>query len=201
MWGKLSVGLVGLLGIYLLIRSLFKNGKTPNKILDAFDKGFKDSGYDASKQNWIDVSKMETAGWSSPLFINGLNLWGMKKAKVRPNTQTSFTQQGQAGRNESFFSKFFPNVSHLMSEGVIDYATKPLPSSGSMSVGNDWAKYNNLSDAVQDIILWMKYTNFPTKKLSLRDHIEEMAKRKYFVGEDTSTYLSKVLAWQKRNLA
>jgi len=55
-----------------------------------------------------------------------------------------------------------------------------------------------VQDSVKDIILWMEYTKFPKQPLSLRDHVNEMAKRKYFVGEDTETYLKKILAWENK---
>lgn len=178
MWVKSSVGLVVVFVIFLLIRSLFRSGKNPNNILKAFDRNFKGTEYEASKNNWIAVSKMETAGWTSKLFVNGLNLWGMKKAKRRPNTQAT-TQWGVPGRDQG-----------ISPTGIVSEITGQ----------SEWAKYNSLDDAVKDIILWMRYTKFPTEKLSLRNHVEEMKKRSYFVGEDTEEYLGKVLAWEKRNV-
>jgi len=176
MWGKLSVGLALLLGIFLVIRNLFRGKETPNNIEGTFKKVFKDSDYKASMQNWLDVSRMETAGWNSPLFINGLNLWGMKKARKRPNTQES-TLYGTPGRDKN-----------LSVTGVVSEVTGQ----------SQWAKYGSLEDSVRDIILWMDYTKFPNGVLSLRDHVEEMKKRSYFVGEDVSEYLGKIIAWKNR---
>ena len=102
----------------------------------------------------------------------------MKKAKVRPNTQSS-TLYGVVGRDQ--------NVSVT---GIISEITGQ----------SEWAKYASVEDAVKDIILWMRYTNFPKEKLSLRDHVEAMKDRSYFVGEDVSEYLGKILAWENRNV-
>jgi hypothetical protein len=180
MWAKSLLGLGVLLAIFLLIRNLFRAKGTPNKILDSFDRVFDNSDYKATKQNWIDVSRMETAGWTSKLFLNGNNLWGMKKAKKRANTQES-TQWGVPGRDQTVL-----NPTAIVSE---------------VSGQNQWAKYANLDDAVKDIILWMQYTKFPNRPLSLRDHIQEMKNRSYFVGEDVAEYLGKVVAWKNRNVA
>ncbi len=179
MWVKSLAGLAVVLGIFLLIRNLLtRGGKNPNNILKAFDRNFKGTDYEASKNNWIAVSKMETAGWSSKLFLNGLNLWGMKKARKRPNTQASVLF-GTPGRDTG-----------ISPTGIVSEITGQ----------SEWAKYNSLDDAVKDIILWMEYTKFPKQPLSLRNHVEEMKKRSYFVGEDVAEYLGKVLAWEKRNV-
>ncbi len=182
MWAKSLVGLGTLLAIFLLIRNLLRGNKAkaPAKIYDAFEDVFKNSDYKASMNNWLLVSKMETAGWTSKLFVNGLNLWGMKRAKVRPNTQIPFTQSGSPGRDSGFL-----NTTAIASE---------------VSGNNQWAKYSNLHNAVKDIILWMQYTKFPNRVMSLRDHVEEMKKRSYFVGEDVEEYLKKILAWEKRSV-
>jgi len=178
MWVKLLGGLVALFALYLLIRSLFRNDKSPKAIERAFNEVFDKSDYRNSKNNWLLVSKMETAGWSSKLFVNGFNLWGMKKARKRPNTQQA-TTWGVPGRDTGI------SVTGVLSE---------------ITGQSEWAKYANLNDAVTDIILWMDYTKFPKEKLSIRDHVEEMKKRSYFVGEDVQEYLGKVLAWEKRNV-
>lgn len=197
MWGKSLLGLGVLLTIFLLIRNLLRGKATPNKIEDAFNRVFDNSDYKATKQNWLDVSRMETAGWTSKLFINGNNLWGMKRAKKRPNTQSKFEQSGFAGRDSGFFEKYFPNINQIAKDGLKEFATTPIQT-GSQDV---WAKYATIDDAVKDIILWMQYTKFPNRPLSLRDHIMEMQKRSYFVGEDVATYLGKVVAWKNRNVA
>lgn len=178
MWLKLSGGLGVLLVIFLVIRSFFKSDKAPNKIIKAFDDVFNSSSFKESKANWLAVSKMETAGWSSNLFINGLNLWGMKQAKKRPNTQIS-TLYGVPGRDTG-----------MSVTGVISEVTGK----------SEWAKYKTVNDAVKDIILWMEYTKFPKEKLSLRDHVEAMKERGYFVGEDVKEYLGKVVAWEGRTV-
>ena len=173
---KSFIGLAIVLVVYLLTR-LFSR-KSPQTVSNAFNEEFDNSEYRNSKKNRFLVSKMETAGWSSPLFINGLNLWGMKKAKRRPNTQES-SVYGVPGRDNQI------SITGIVSE---------------VTGQSEWAKYANLNDAVKDIILWCEYTKFPKEKLSLRSHVEEMKKRGYFVGEDVSEYLGKILAWENRNV-
>jgi len=200
---KLSIGLVIAFLAYLVIRIFSKKKDSPSSVQKAFDQEFSNSSYSNSKDNWLAVSKMETAGWTSRLFVNGLNLWGMKRARKRPNTQLPFEQTGVPGRDKTLFQKLFPNVDQLQKEGVKNFLTNPLPPGDDVNLGivSEWAKYKNLNDAVKDIILWMEYTKFPKEKLSLRDHVEEMKKRSYFVGESLDSYLGKVIAWQNRNLA
>lgn len=43
------------------------------------------AGYSGS--NWAAVAKMETANFTSKLFVNANNPWGMKVARIRPNYQ------------------------------------------------------------------------------------------------------------------
>jgi hypothetical protein len=193
MWGKLLVGLGALLGIYLLIRNLFRSKEAPTKIENSFNKVFDRSDYKATKQNWLDVSRMETAGWTSNLFLNGNNLWGMKVVKKRPTTQIPFTQAGTPGRNSTIAAKLFPNITEA-------FTGTPDPGSGSISnsITPVWGKYATIDKAVEDIILWMQYTKFPNRVLSLREHIQEMKNRGYFAGEDVATYFNKVVAWKNR---
>lgn len=47
---------------------------------------FGDSPY-KNLENWLAVSKMETAGWTSSLYNFHNNPWGMGYAKTRPNRQ------------------------------------------------------------------------------------------------------------------
>jgi hypothetical protein len=197
---KLLIGSLVVLGIYLATKIFKKKSKTPRSIEDNFDVVFYNSNYKNTKNNWLAVSKMETAGWTSPLFLNGFNLWGMKKAKVRKNTQSTFTQAGTPGRDVSFFQKFFPNFDQLNKEGIFNFLTKPLPPSGNLTTvfTSDWAKYPSIEAAVIDILLWMDYTKFPKEKLTLLQHVQAMKDRGYFAGEDVATYFNKCAAWQNR---
>jgi hypothetical protein len=177
--GLLILSGVGLL--VFLIGKLMRGSSTgrvanvPDPIQTAFNKVFDSSSYSSIKDNWLAVSKMETAGWTSKLFNNGFNLWGMKQPKVRPTTAEGKTF-GTTGR---------ASVAALIGE-----AAKLLPQS-------EWAKYSDLDDAVKDIILWMDYTKFPRVPLSLSAHIEEMKKRKYF-EESFDYYFKAVKAWEAR---
>lgn len=170
----------------------------PDPIQKAFNKIFDQSDYKSAKDNWLAVSKMETGGWKSKLFINLLNLWGMKKPKVRPTTADG-AGFGVAGRSSTWFQKLFPNIDQLNKEGVSSFLSNPLPPSGNVDMGlsEEWARYATLDDAVKDILLWMDYTKFPKETLSLRSHIDEMKKRKYF-AEDLDYYLKAVIAWEAR---
>lgn len=184
MWARLLVGLVTLLGIYLLIRTLLqRKTETPNKIDDTFDKVFSNSEYQSSQKNWLLVSKMETANWTSKLFINNLNLWGMGCVAKRPTTQSSCTWSSN--------SKDLPNRRNTDLVDISRIATETFKPS-------KWGVYETVEDSVEDIILWMRYTKFPTRQLSIREHIVEMKKRGYFAGEDVEEYLKKVLAWEKK---
>ena len=181
--GLLILSGVGLL--VFLIGRLMKGSSggrvanVPDPVQKAFNKAFDQSVYSSIKDNWLAVSKMETAGWTSKLFINSLNLWGMKQPKVRPTTAEGKTF-GITGRET--ISKLFPNITEL----------------ANMATGqSEWAKYATVDDAAKDIILWMDYTKFPRGPLSLRNHIEEMKKRSYF-QEDTDYYLKAVIAWETR---
>jgi hypothetical protein len=183
MWPKLLVGLLTALGIYLIFRKITGTTKTkaPENILNSFDAVFGKSQYPYVKDNWLAVSKMETAAWTSNLFVNAFNLWGMKLPKKRITTAES-QAYGTAGRNNL--------ISYTFAEAKVGKDAELNPSFG-------WAKYPSLTDAVQDIILWMDYTKFPKGRLSLQDHIAEMKKRGYF-EESTDYYLNAVKAWQTR---
>jgi hypothetical protein len=181
--GLLILSGVGL--VVFLIGKLMKSNpggrvaNVPTPVQKAFNKIFDSSPYQSLKDNWLAVSKMETAGWNSKLFTNSLNLWGMKKPKVRPTTAQGKTF-GITGRET--ISKLFPNITE-----AANIATGQ----------SEWAKYDSIEDAVKDIILWMDYTKFPKGPLSLRNHIEEMKKRSYF-QEDVDYYLKAVAAWEAR---
>lgn len=157
---KSLVGLLILLVVYLLMRlskgnsSKVKN--VPDNISDAFDRVFDNSPYKLLKENWLSVSKMETAGWKSNLFREALNLWGMMKARIRPTTAT-----------------------------------------GIYLSGREWSRYTTVEDAVKDILLWMDYTNFPRKQMSIEQHIQAMKDRGYF-EEPIEQYLEAVKAWTLR---
>lgn len=119
------------------------------------------SDFSETYWNWVAVSKMETAGWTSKLYTEANNPWGMKVPKVRPNRV--------AGA----------------------YVSRDISGKTSM----DFAQYNGLIDACDDIILWMQYTKFPTNRLSIQEHILAMQQRGYFGAESLQSYLGKVIAW------
>lgn len=180
------------LGVYLIIRMIKKipdviTGGTsaPDNIKKAFNLAFDTSPYASLKDNWLAVSKMETAAWESNLFVNNLNLWGMKVPKKRPTTVVS-SGWGTTGRDNL---GAFPNATEIISRGIEAFQNQ----TGQQT----WAKYANINDAARDIILWMEYTKFPKGPLSLRDHISAMKDRAYF-QEPLSDYLNLVIAWQNK---
>lgn len=195
--GLLILSGVGLL--VFLIGKLMKGSSTgrvanvPDPVQKAFNKIFDQSDFKSLKDNWLAVSKMETGGWDSKLFTNSLNLWGMKKPKVRPTTAEGITF-GKTGR-DSLIDEFKKNA--FVAIGGVPAAAALAITGNAPNGQSEWAKYSSLDNAVKDIILWMDYTKFPRGPLSLRNHIEEMKKRSYF-QEDTDYYLKAVAAWETR---
>lgn len=73
-------------GALLLTRK--KSQAIPNGVNEAIKRAYTiidQAGY--SGGNWLAISKMETANFSSKLYTSALNPWGMKQAKIRPNHQ------------------------------------------------------------------------------------------------------------------
>jgi len=90
------LGLVGVAIALLIARKSQAQaaipGKTavPDSLQAAAQRTLKNSA------NWMLVSKMETAAWSSNAFVYANNPWGMQRAQVRPNHQNG-TYQGASG--------------------------------------------------------------------------------------------------------
>lgn len=108
----------------------------------------------------------------------------MKLPKVRPTTAVpGKTITGTTGRDSVNWYEY------LIGPGVV----KSI-----VAENSHWAKYETLEDAVQDIILWMDYTHFPTATISLLTFTQELGKRGYFGNESVDSYYKKLEAWQQR---
>lgn len=95
-WVTLVLLLLGSLGVYALSRRT-KNGanqtapfNNPNEVTQLILNAVQNSGYSYRiAQYWVYVSKMETAKWTSNLFLKNHNLWGMKTPQKRQTTATN----------------------------------------------------------------------------------------------------------------
>lgn len=61
--------------------------KVPGMLAQAMQRALKGTPYQIHLVNWLAVSKMETAGWSSVVYTTATNPWGMRPSKERENTQ------------------------------------------------------------------------------------------------------------------
>jgi hypothetical protein len=108
---KFLHGLLTLSGVGLLLFLITKITKgssltgrvanVPDPVQKAFNKVFDNSPYRSLKDNWLAVSKMETAAWTSNLYKNYFNLWGMKVPKVRHNVVA-----GQVASGNNFWARY-----------------------------------------------------------------------------------------------
>jgi len=93
-------------GLLFLTRK--KSLATPNNIPPDFNSAvdliFTQKGYGSGMAaNWKAIAKMETAGFTSSLYRNANNPWGMQVAKVRPNSQAG-KYVGSAGGGATSFN-------------------------------------------------------------------------------------------------
>lgn len=65
------------------------------------------------------------------------------------------------------------------------------------SANGNFAKYNSLTRAADDIVLYMKARQWPTHELSLFEFVSTMKNKGYFV-EPMNFYLNAVEAWLQR---
>lgn len=77
--------------ILLLILLLFKRAKAnpanvPTAISQSVNQALSQSPYSNYIPFWLAISKMETAAWTSRLFTQANNLWGMKLPRQRDTT-------------------------------------------------------------------------------------------------------------------
>lgn len=140
------------------------------------DQNFQQTNYSDYVDFWLAVSKMETDNFTSVLFREYLNPWGMKFPSERQTTALPgpFVQQDQT---ENFMQMF---------------------SIGKVGKLPRWAKYKSLDDAAKDIVLWMQAVNFKTGIESLMEFVVEMGNHGYYGKESPESYYKKVVAMSKR---
>lgn len=54
--------------------------------------------------------------------------------------------------------------------------------------------YRNDTQSIQDLLLWMDYTNFPKRVGDAADYVKELKKRGYFTTPE-SDYLKGLKSW------
>lgn len=91
--------LAGGLVTLLLVWKIFPTATEKQTISSRIISKLKAAGFSTRMATyWVAVSKFETADFQSRLFKEDNNLWGMKLAAIRPNTQ--------AGAGGSGFAKY-----------------------------------------------------------------------------------------------
>lgn len=180
------VYLLGLLMLWLGFRYLMRSQNKPEEEALRFrlilNQLLLKSKYSNLARYWYDLAKMETANFSSNLFLKSNNPWGMKLPEKRQTTAKGATT-GATGRDASNWYDW------LWTPGIIK---------AEVNKSREWAKYDTLEEAVKDIILWMDYTAFPTATPSLLTFVQELKKRGYFGGEEVDSYYKKIKAWQSK---
>jgi hypothetical protein len=163
LYGLSPIVLVGFLALLSRPRNPAKKisvSNVPDNLLSAMRKALPTNHpYSYHLVNWLAVSKMETAGFSSPQYRMANNPWGMRPSTQRLNTQSGIFQTSGNG---------------------------------------DFAKYNSVDDAAEDIFLYMKARKFPETHLSLFDFVSFMKSKGYFVDLTAGEYYERVVAWLER---
>lgn len=179
---KYSIGLLILLplSLYLIYRKLTGTGNSqPNNVPPNFlmlmQNQFQSSRFKNLLNYWLSIAKMETAGFTSGLYLNGNNPWGMKIPEIRKTTAQG-RQYGVTGR----------------------YLAASLRSNPILSNSSAFASYPTLSAGVADILLYMEAMNYPENIPDLLSFVQVMKSKGYFGSETVDSYYQKVKAWQKR---
>lgn len=104
--GKSSSTLVALLVGLLLLFALFQLGvkkvaqklaPSPSKAINAITEILQSAGYSSRMASfWVGVSDFETGQWTSPLYVNSFNMFGMKQPKKRETLSIGATTSGFA---------------------------------------------------------------------------------------------------------
>jgi len=101
MQALLSHGWLILLPVFLIILIFRKTAKVtvknvPSSFQNAIQQAFNQTKYNHLMNYWLAVSKMETGGFTSSLFLRFNNPWGMKFPRQRVNTVSGQTGEGWA---------------------------------------------------------------------------------------------------------
>jgi len=77
--------------------------------------------------NWLAVSKMETAGWTSGAYVHALNPWGMMTAKVRPDRQAGSYLGTRVGDQVTFGLARYDSIEDAVADLALwmDYVKFP----------------------------------------------------------------------------
>lgn len=59
--------------------------------------------------------------------------------------------------------------------------------------GTSYRYYSSLKESIEDFILWLKYTNFPTVT-DVNTYVRELKKRNYFESSQTD-YIKALNSW------
>lgn len=131
---------------------------------------------------------METANYSSRLFIEANNPWGMKNPRKRPTTALT--------GNPYIFSN---SAANRNSKSSLDILVKPFGWTGITQdvIQTNWARYQSLEDAAKDIILYLDYFGYKTAYPSLLSFVQEMKAKGYYT-ESIDEYYKKVIAWKDK---
>jgi len=63
------------------------------------------------------------------------------------------------------------------------------PFVGSKNYTGSYMQYNTVSQSIQDLLLWMDYTGFPTFVPNVTAYVSELKKRSYFT-DSSSNYIA-----------
>jgi hypothetical protein len=66
------------------------------------------------------------------------------------------------------------------------------------TTNGQFATYNDIQSAVDDILLYMAARKFPKDEMTLYEFVSLMQQKGYFGTESISSYYSKVKAWLER---
>lgn len=67
------------------------------------------------------------------------------------------------------------------------------PQLGFQVKGTDYRYYDNLRESIDDLVLWMKFTKFPTA-LTVESYVRELVKRGYFESKPED-YIKAMKSW------
>ena len=159
---------------------------------------------------------METENFTSQIFVNANNPWGMKNPNATGG-QTGFSIPVPGGRKTTAMPggymiagvkrsvTYKPNkVIETITGGLFsrEVERKNIPGERveSQQIINPviWARYKTLQDAANDIILYMDNLNYPQAAPTLENFIRVMGQKGYYGNESPDSYYKKVEAWKER---
>lgn len=175
--------------LFLIFRKIKANSPETRDFKKTLQKILSGTKYYKLWPYWFDVANMETAGFTSKLYLNANNPWGMKNPEKRQTTarkNNPYTANSSAAnRNDvSVWQRLF--VPGQWFTGAVK-DVQPVK----------WARYETIEDAVNDIVLYMDEFQYKTEYPTLLAFIQAMKSKGYF-SESVDDYYKKVKAWQGR---